>query len=316
MEKIKLKFQKDTEDYMNIVIIEWKDSPLRATFIEKLLKYWNWDFKWGLNNYHEVMTGNCGHNENDMISHGDYHEGDYMNAPWYCSHCYWSSNPAMMKWTSSVIVLQASEESSKLVSLFHVMKETSESLYSQCFDSLILEIQNGILKNSYSEFLIGISDYSNNSDSLELLIRNYKSYIRFHPIEFLEKISNEKIDILRKEFKKVEVKFIAGKISFHESLLPEILSCVSGSSNIAFIQDTLSKKFFIVNYEDCEEARFFLQLICFRYIKSINNLDDVEFCYNRDLDYNIALHTYVEKINIKILTWKFEKYHVSNEYVF
>lgn len=101
--------------------------------VPKLLNEFDWDFEGNYRQYHPVMTGNC-HNSSFIsigdewkipietseryhtstyICDGNYESGFYHNAAYVCSHCYFSSNPASMKWNGEKIILDYDKDSSK-----------------------------------------------------------------------------------------------------------------------------------------------------------------------------------------------------------
>ena len=81
--------------------------------LRQLLKEFGWDFEGMREKPHPVMTGDCNHV--DPAASGDFEEGYYENAAWYCAYCYPGSNPARMEWsrTRGVIVIYAPLSSSK-----------------------------------------------------------------------------------------------------------------------------------------------------------------------------------------------------------
>jgi hypothetical protein len=94
------------------------ELPYREGLVQALLEEFGWDFRSGKT--HPVTTGNCNclqeenfGNHAEIAAEGTLEKGYYKNAAYVCSHCYPSSNPAMLEWTDETVTLTADEASSK-----------------------------------------------------------------------------------------------------------------------------------------------------------------------------------------------------------
>jgi hypothetical protein len=175
---IEMLLEKDEVRYY--LTLHWADSDERASFIKNLLEFWNWDFEWGLTHNHPSNSGNCDHDETDMIAHGNFREGGYMNAASYCSQCFWSSNPAFLDWDEKSIWLNCDLLSKKVISIFAALYECNKNAYYECVEWIVEERKNGLLEAVFKEVEEEIEDYKNHRDlphSCESLLENIKKYL-------------------------------------------------------------------------------------------------------------------------------------------
>lgn len=96
------------------------ELPIHVGLVQALLEEFGWDFRGGKT--HPITTGNCFQdgkfatgNHAEIAAEGTLESGKgyYKNAAYVCSHCYPSSNPAMLEWTDETVTLTADEASSK-----------------------------------------------------------------------------------------------------------------------------------------------------------------------------------------------------------